>query len=227
MNDWVLNTNDVLKTRERFVTDQLREAILRGYLKPGQKLDQGEIADLLHVSRSPVREALRTLAAEELVRMFPHRGAAVAEFSREELEEIYFLRGTLEGMAVRLAVARIDDARIAELKEILEKLDQTSDLDRWLDFNREFHNTIYQAIRRPRLISLIQHLRNISAPYTREYIASPEFKKVTQEGHWHILQALIDRDGARAQEETQQHLKVLCDGVLVCVDSIINSSSET
>jgi DNA-binding GntR family transcriptional regulator len=74
---------------------------------------------------------------------------------------------------------------------------------------------------------LIQHLRNISAPYTRQYIASPEFKKETQESHWHILQALVDRDGMRAQEETQKHLKVLCDGVLVCVDSILNSSSET
>jgi DNA-binding GntR family transcriptional regulator len=226
MNNWVLNTNDVLKTRERFVTDQLRDAILKGYLKPGQKLDQGEIADLLKVSRSPVREALRTLAAEELVQVYPHRGAAVAEFSREELEEIYYLRGTLEGMAVRLAVPKMDETRIASLKEILQNLDQVTDLDRWLDLNREFHNTIYETINRPRLISLIQHLRNISAPYTRHYIASPEFMKVTQEGHWHIFEALIDGDGARAQEETQEHLKVLCDGVLVCVDSILDPSSK-
>jgi DNA-binding GntR family transcriptional regulator len=226
MNNWVLNTNDVLKTRERFVTDQLRDAILKGYLKPGQKLDQGEIADLLKVSRSPVREALRTLAAEELVQVYPHRGAAVAEFSREELEEIYYLRGTLEGMAVRLAVSKMDEARIAKLKEILNNLDQVTDLDKWLDLNREFHNTIYEAVNRPRLISLIQHLRNISAHYTRQYIASPEFMKVTQEGHWHILEALIDGDGVRAQEETQEHLKVLCDGVLVCVDSILNSASK-
>jgi DNA-binding GntR family transcriptional regulator len=226
MNDWALNTNDVLKTRERFVTDQLRDAILKGYLKPGQRLDQGEIAERLNVSRSPVREALRTLAAEELVRVYPHRGAAVAEFSREELEEIYFLRGTLEGMAIRLAVSKMDDTRIAKLREILEKLDDTTDLDRWLDLNREFHNVIYQAIDRPRLISLIQHLRNISAPYTRHYIALPEYMKVTQEGHWHILQALIDQDGVRAQEETQKHLKVISDGVLVCVDSILDSASD-
>lgn len=224
MNSWTLNTSEVLKTREKFVTDHLRNAILRGRFKPGERLDQSEIAGLLNVSRSPVREALRTLAAEELVHVYPHRGAVVAELSLEELEEIYFLRGTLEGMAARLAASKMDEDRITKLQAILGKLEETSDLDQWLDLNREFHNTIYQAINRPRLLSLIQSLRNLSAPYTRQYIASPEYLEATQNAHQRILEALINRDGVRAERETKKHLKVVSDGVLVYVESILNSS---
>jgi DNA-binding GntR family transcriptional regulator len=227
MYDWTLNSTDVLQTREKFVADQIREAILRGYFKPGQRLDQNEIAEHLNVSRSPVREALRTLAAEELVQMYPHRGAVVAELSLSELEEIYFLRGALEGMAAHLAASRIDDERIAKLQGILEQLNHTDDLDHWLDLNREFHNTIYQVINRPRLVSIIQSLRNLSAPYTRQYISSPENWEATQRGHRRILEALINRDEVQAEEETKKHLKVLCNGVLVYVGSILNSHLET
>lgn len=227
MNNWKLDNNHVLQTREKFVADQLREAILRGYYKPGQKLDQTEIAESLNVSRSPVREALRTLAAENLVQMYPHRGAVVATLSVEELEEIYFLRGTLEGVAVRLATSKIGQPHLTQLKTILEKMNQTSDLDEWLELNREFHNTIYEVINRPRLLSIIQSLRNISAPYTRQYISSPEHLRETQLGHQHILEALHDRDGERAEEETKKHLKVLCDRVLVSVESLANLALET
>jgi DNA-binding GntR family transcriptional regulator len=110
------------QTREEFVAHRLREAILVGQLKPGDRLDQNEIAELLGVSRSPVREALRTLAAEGLVDVFPHRGAAVAELSVDELEEIFLIRRTLEGMAARLSALSMDDNEIAELETILEEM---------------------------------------------------------------------------------------------------------
>jgi DNA-binding GntR family transcriptional regulator len=223
MSRWTPNTAAV-QTREDFVIDELREAIVRGHFKPGEKLDQEEIAELLNVSRIPVRQALRTLTAEGLVKMYPHRGATVAELSREELEEIYFLRGVLEGVAARLAAPRMDEAHIAKLQAILEKIDQLNDLDEWLDLNREFHNTIYEVINRPRLLEMIESLRNTSAPYIRDYIASPEYFEVTRLSHRRILEACINRDGILAQQETQKHLKVVGEGVLVDVDSLLASS---
>jgi DNA-binding GntR family transcriptional regulator len=223
MSRWTPN-NTVVQTREDFVIDELREAIVRGHFKPGEKLDQEEIAELLNVSRIPVRQALRTLTAEGLVKMYPHRGATVAELSREELEEIYFLRGVLEGVAARLAAPKMDDARIAKLQAILKKIDQLTDLDEWLDLNREFHNTIYEVINRPRLLEMIESLRNTSAPYIRDYIASPEYLEVTRLSHQRILEACINRDGILAQKETQKHLKVVGEGALVDVDSLLASS---
>ena len=223
MSRWTPNTT-VVQTREDFVIDELREAIVRGHFKPGEKLDQEEIAELLNVSRIPVRQALRTLTAEGLVKMYPHRGATVAELSREELEEIYFLRGVLEGVAARLAAPKMDDAHIAKLQAILERMDQLTDLDEWLDLNREFHNTIYEVINRPRLLEMIESLRNTSAPYIRDYIASPEYLEVTRLSHRRILEACINRDGILAQQETQKHLKVVGEGALVDVDSLLASS---
>ncbi len=207
MSDWQPSSGIVLQTRDGYVADRLREAILRGQLKPGQKLDQNELAELLNVSRSPVREALRTLAAEGLVEVYPHRGAVVAELSPEEFEEISIIRVVLEGMAARLAAPHIDDERIALLKDILAELDNTTDLDRWVELNRRFHNTIYQAVHRPRLLSFIENLRITMTPYIRQYIASEEHLNAARIGHRRILEACINRDENRAQEETERHLK--------------------
>lgn len=207
MSDWQLSAENVLQTRDGYVADRLRRAILRGELKPGQKLDQNEIAELLNVSRSPVREALRTLAAEGLVAVYPHRGAVVSELSREEFEEISLIRVSLEGMAAGLAAPHMDDERIATLKAILEDLDQTTNPDQWVALNRRFHNTIYRAVHRPRLLALIQSLRNTMAPYIRQYISSTDHVDAARIGHLRILDACIKRDEKSAQEETQKHLK--------------------
>jgi DNA-binding GntR family transcriptional regulator len=207
MSDWQPSSGIVLQTRDGYVADRLREAILRGQLKPGQKLDQNELAELLNVSRSPVREALRTLAAEGLVEVYPHRGAVVAELSPEEFEEISIIRVVLEGMAARLAAPHIDDERIALLTDVLAELENTTDLDRWVELNRRFHITIYQAVHRPRLLSFIENLRITMTPYIRQYIASDEHLNAARIGHRRILEACINRDENRAQEETERHLK--------------------
>ncbi|MFQ5857212.1 MAG: GntR family transcriptional regulator [Anaerolineae bacterium] len=203
------------------MTERLREAILRGHLKPGQRLDQNEIAEALNVSRSPVRDALRTLAVENLVELYPHRGAVVAELSPEELEEIYFIRGVLEGMAARLGAPKMDEDRIATVQTILEEMEKTSDLDRWLELNRRFHHTIYQVANRPRLLSIIENLRNTSAPYIRQFIAFSEHMAEARVSHRRIFEACANRDGLLAQEETQKHLKAVCEGVLVYVGSTL------
>ena len=207
MSDWQLSSDNVLQTRDGYVAERLRRAILRGHFKPGERLDQNEIAELLNVSRSPVREALRTLAAEGLVEVYPHRGAVVAELSPAEFEEISIIRVVLESMAARLAAPHIDDERIALLKDILAELDCTTDLDRWVELNRRFHNTIYQAVHRPRLLSFIENLRITMTPYIRQYIASDEHLNAARIGHRRILEACINRDDKLAQEETERHLK--------------------
>ena len=207
MSDWQLSSDNVLQTRDGYVAERLRRAILRGHFKPGERLDQNEIAELLGVSRSPVREALRTLAAEGLVEVYPHRGAVVAELSPAEFEEISIIRVVLESMAARLAAPHIDDERIALLKDILAELDCTTDLDRWVELNRRFHNTIYQAVHRPRLLSFIENLRITMTPYIRQYITSDEHLNAARIGHRRILEACIDRDDKRAQDETERHLK--------------------
>lgn len=220
-----LEAAPLFMTLEEYVASKLREAILKGYLKPGEKLDQNEIAELLGVSRSPVRDALRKLAAEGLVQIHPHRGAIVAELSLEELEEIYMLRRVLEGLAARLAVPHLAEERLAALGEILRAMDETEDVDVWIDLNYRFHHMIYEAAKRPRLLALIDNLRNIVAPYIRQYISSPGYRQSAQTSHRRILEACLRRDPVAAQRETEEHLQAVVDGVLITSRSVATAGT--
>lgn len=215
-----LDISNVPKTREEFVADQVREAILRGDFKPGERLDEQTIAEQLSVSRTPVRAALRILAAESLVEVYPHRGAVVNELSPDELEEVYFIRGILEGTAARLAAPNMDAKRIAVLRDILEELDATTDTDQWLALNDRFHRTLYQAANRPRMLSVIEYVRNIATPYIRQFIDSPEHKQASRAEHRRILAACEKQDGRLAQEQVEQHMQAVCEAYLRQVGAV-------
>ncbi len=194
-------------TREDFVADALRKAILRGDLKPGERLDEKSVAETLKVSRTPVRSALRMLAAESLVHLQPHRGAVVNELSPDELEEICLVRAVLEGIAARLAAQNMDDERIANLESLLEAMEATSEPDRWLALNNRFHYTIYQVANGPRMLAIIDYVRNIALPYIRQYIADAEHMESSRLDHRRILAACRRRDGLAAEAEIQKHLQ--------------------
>lgn len=203
-----------LKTREDLVADALRMAILRGTFKPGEKLDQQQISSDLGVSRSPVREALRTLAAEGLVTIIPNRGAIVTKRSIEELDELQFIRRMLEGTAARRAAFRMEDQRLESLAEILDLADRTNDLEEILALNNRFHTTIYNAYSQPILMDHIQQLRNKVAPYNRVYLESAGNKEVAWAGHRRIYEACIQRDGELAEKETNEHLEQVFLGIV-------------
>lgn len=195
-----------IPTRDELVAETLRQAILRGELAPGQKLDQTTVAQRLGVSRSPVREALKTLAAEGLVELQPHRTATVVELSLEEMEEIYDIREVLESMAARLAAPRMDDERLAKLRELLEKMDESTTVREWSDLNSAFHSLIYEAAGRPRLVEIIFSLRTAAGPYIARYIASEGHKEMSQVEHREIYEACKARDGERAAAAVREHI---------------------
>ncbi|HSJ54840.1 MAG TPA: GntR family transcriptional regulator [Anaerolineae bacterium] len=213
------------QTREEFVAGRLREAILRGDLVPGEKLDENALAEILGVSRTPIRSALRVLAAENLVELHPHRGAIVGVLSPDELQEIYMVRGVLEGTAARLAAPHIDDARLAALETILEEMDETTDPDHWLVLNNRFHTTIYQAANRPRLLSIIEYVRNISAPYIRQFIARPDHTRSSREDHQRMLEACRRRDGLLVEQEVKKHLEDVAKANVDFVEMVANGTS--
>ena len=222
-----LDFNKVVPTRASFVTNKIREFIQQGYFEPGKKLDQTEIAELLNVSRSPVREAIRTLAAEGIVQIFPHRGAVVAQLSLAQIEEIFLMRASLEGLAARLGVPHLTDDHISQLQTILERLNNSSDFDDWLQLNRTFHHTIYRAANRPRLFALIQQLRNAATPYVRQYITSTEHLEAAREGHQQIFKACLKHNPQLAQEATQKHLETVGEGAIAFVETAMSNPSES
>ena len=204
-----------MKTREEVVVEALRNAILRGTFKPGEKLDQQNLVELLGVSRSPIREALRTLAAEELVTLVAHRGAIVTERTTEELEELQFIRAMLEGIAAKRAAEVMTDDRLKIIESILVQGEQSTSLEEVLLLNNEFHNAIYESFQQPILIATIQQLRNKIAPYNRIYLDVEGRKEQAWIDHRRIFDACIARDGVNAESETKKHLSQVLDGIKI------------
>jgi len=192
------------------VADVLREAILRGILLAGQQLRQDEIARELGVSHIPVREALRQLEAEGLVRLRPYRGFEVSELSPEEVEELYEIRIPLECQALRLALPHLTDEDLERAEQILDAIDAEGDPSAWSELNTEFHAVLYAPSRRQRLLNLIRTLRTNVDRYLRLYISVMQRKQYSQREHRKILEAVRRRDAAGAVAALEEHLGIAC-----------------
>lgn len=200
---------DVLRGRrtiQEIVAKALRDAIVTGRLKGGERLHQDGIALKLGVSRMPVREALRQLESEGLVVFTPHRRVSVADLSTEELREIYEIRIALELLALDLALPRLTIKELAYLGAVLEQMDRVTDPGRWLALNRTFHGALYRASRRSRLCALIDSLRGNVDRYLRIFVSGADRRARAQAEHRRILRACRRRRPAEARKALRQHL---------------------
>jgi DNA-binding GntR family transcriptional regulator len=196
------------RTLQAKVATYIREAIVRGELRPGERLRTEEIARQFGISRIPVREALHSLVADGFVTLSPQRGAFVAELSVEDIEEIYLLRCLLEPAAARLAIANLTSELIAQLVKIVEEMEASEhDQPRWMNLDRSFHLTLYSASSQPRLYRMITQLRSNSERYTAIYIASPHYMVGARARHRELLDAYQRADADLAEQRTYQHLK--------------------
>lgn len=202
------------RTIQQMVTDRIRTAILNGTFKPNERLNQAELAEKLNVSRIPTREALRTLEAEGLVKFYPHRGAVVATIPPEEIEEIYEIRILLETSAAQRAIKRMSDSELQEIREIQEKMFETTELDAWVGLNDRLHQAIYEPSGWTRLVSVIQMLRNLTTPYVRMYVSDQFDRNAADIEHAEILAALESRDTVGLKAVLRRHLAHSCQGVL-------------
>lgn len=196
------------QTAHEYVRDIVRQAILNGELSSGARLVQAEIAAELGVSTTPVREAFRELAAEGLIRLDAHRGAIVHEFNQTEMQEIYELRQVLEPMCVLRAVERITDEELARARALQSRMDECEeDVAEWVTLNRDFHALITTASRSPRMIAILQSLRDSAAMYVGMGLRSvPRQRSVGNAEHHRLLEALEARDGDAAAKAILDHM---------------------
>ncbi|RME83288.1 MAG: GntR family transcriptional regulator [Caldilineae bacterium] len=186
----------------------LRDEILRGDIRPGQRLRQEELAARFNVSTMPIREALLSLEAEGLVTIFPHRGAVVTELSAADLEDIYDIRATLEELATRLAVPRLTQADLEAMAAVLREMDQSMDGDAagLVELNHRFHSTLYAASNRPHLCELLGTLRRRTQHYLNAYITYLGGMPQAQTEHWQILEACRQGDAEAAAATVRSHI---------------------
>lgn len=146
-------------TAQDFVLQAVRDAILTSVFEPGARLRQEQLADMFGTSRIPVREALRALEYEGLVRSEPHRGFTVTSLDADDVDEVYELRMLLEGEAVRLAIPLLTDEDLTELDALFQAMAGSAEPDAQLAARERFYLRLFAVAGRPRLLSLILRLR--------------------------------------------------------------------
>ena len=140
------------------IADRIREDIACGAIGGGTALNQVELAERFGVSRIPVREALRTLEADGLIRYVPNRGAIVVPFSEGDVRERYEMRLVLEPLALRLAIPSLTDGQLRRAKFELDEMRATTNAKDWGQHHGAFHRALYEAANRPRLSATIESL---------------------------------------------------------------------
>jgi DNA-binding GntR family transcriptional regulator len=197
------------QTAHEYSRDAIRRAILNGEIDSGTRLVQADLAVTLDVSTTPVREALRDLAAEGLVRFDPHRGAVVAEMTGEDLQEIYDLRQLVEPHALRQAVPKLTDETIAALERLHERMTNEPHSAQWVDHNRAFHMMVYESAATPRLAAIIRGLEDSAVMYIGAGLRTvPELRDDAIRDHAELLDALRERDADKAVTVIKRHLGI-------------------
>jgi DNA-binding GntR family transcriptional regulator len=202
------------QTAHASVLDTLRRAILGGVLEAGTPLVQAELSARLGVSKTPIREAIRDLAAEGLIDFGSYRSSVVHTPTIEEAREIYDLRLLLEPIAVRKAVANITDAEVAEAERLAKAMSRTRDVAEWVNLNRVFHEILTKPASSPRLVSLIEGLRDAAAlQIAWSFKARGSLMESANADHDLIVDAYRQRDADAAVEASEHHLRATLETV--------------
>ncbi len=201
--------SDALTSINDLVTRTIREAILHGKFRPGERLQQDRLAAELHVSRQPVREALRRLQAEGLVVQLPQRWMAVQTFSAEAVQENYRLRSLLESEAARSAARLIRPAQIDKLEDLTKAMARAistgkDSLSKVTDLNERFHRVVWESSHMPTLLRFLEQLWVGRTVFTPLFIPGRARRSVAE--HEAIVKALKQHDAKTAGQTMHAHI---------------------
>ena len=209
MNEFGFDNMDALLPLRDVVFKTLRQAILTGELKPGERLMEIKLANKLGVSRTPIREAIRQLELDGLVIMVPRKGAQVAHITEKSMSDVMEVRLALDELTASLACARISD----EDKEMLVKACHdfedavgSADLRKIASADVEFHDIILKAANNLRLSQIVNNLAEQMYRYRVEYLKDSSYHTKLAEEHEALTDAISRGDVDMAREVTRKHI---------------------
>jgi DNA-binding GntR family transcriptional regulator len=193
------------------VAERLREKIVRGELQDGEQLRQDRLAFEFEVSRIPVREALRQLEAEGLIKIVAHRGAVVSALAPDEIEELFDIRALLESEVLRLSIPRLTESDLEKAANVLalfeKSVQQDDDARHWDRLNAQFHSALYSRANRPQFSSLIRMINNNGERYSRlQAYVQRGFQRATEE-HRLLLDLCRKKDVSAACNLLHSHIR--------------------
>lgn len=204
------------------VFNTLRQAILLGELKPGERLMEIQLANKLGVSRTPIREAIRKLELEGLVLMIPRKGAEVAEIKEKSLRDVLEVRKALEELSVELACDRITPELIEELEKSAEefcRVLKSENVTEMAKADVNFHDVIYKAADNQRLMQLLSNLGEQMYRYRVEYLKDPAVHGKLLEEHKEIIRCIREGKKEEAVEIVCEHI----DNQVAAVSDVIRT----
>jgi DNA-binding GntR family transcriptional regulator len=187
----------------------LRHQILIGRLSPGQRLVEMQLAAQFNVSRTPIREALKRLIAEGLVATNSRNALVVREFDETEVEDIYAIRESLDGLAARLAAERATEADLARLRLVMELMDESARAERSdsvVHLNIKFHELLYAAGQNNRLASIGGSLQDAVQRYSSMVFSDHDRVRAVLAEHEAIMAAIESGDADAAEQAARRHL---------------------
>ena len=202
--------NSVQKNRplRETIYGDLRRQILSGRLLPGSRLVESSLSERLQVSRTVIREVIKQLELEGLVRITPYKGTEVSRLSLQDIEELYVIQAALEGLAGSLAAQKMKKEDIHGLRSIHGRLKKSvrKDPGKWQKSNIAFHQFFIDKCGNRRLHGLIKNHRDQFARYWRIILSIPGQREKSNEGHERILRALDRGDPLKVRLAMEEHI---------------------
>lgn len=207
--DLTLNMNAYLPLRD-VVFHTLREAILKGELKPGERLMELQLAAKLGVSRTPIREAIRMLEQEGLAVTIPRKGAEVAKMTEKDMEDVLQVREALDELAASIACEQISEEELEELRQTMREFEEhtkSGNLKMIAEADVKFHDIIYKATGNPKLVSMVSNLREQMYRYRVEYLKDEKNYPVLVKEHSEIVEGLSRKNKEMVTDAMHNHVK--------------------
>lgn len=197
------------KSLGQHVFENLKQAIVKGNIPEGKWLVETRIANMLDISRTPVREALHKLEREGLVRKLPRSGFTVSSMARDDIEETFGIRSVLEGYAARLAAIKHRKKELGPLEKKIEKFQVCLDkgqMSALPKINTEFHDLLYKMGRSQELIKMISMLGDRIYRFRELMLKDRQIAKVSNEDHRAILELIAKREAESVERLVREHI---------------------
>jgi DNA-binding GntR family transcriptional regulator len=211
-----INSQSIRSLRD-IALDSLRAAIISGDLQPGAHLKERELAKMMGISTTPIKEALRMLSHEGLVETLPRKGTYVSAMVNASIEEIMMLKANLEGLTARLAAAKITQEQLSELEEQVRRLEELSkqqDTERLAEENSRFHAMIHRFAGNPIVNQMLTNVDAFDRAFRKRAL---QYMSEVEEGfaeHKQIWEAIRQRDPELAEQSMKQHIMRTAESVL-------------
>jgi DNA-binding GntR family transcriptional regulator len=192
------------------VYSSLEEAILEGKIKPGDRLIEDELSKGYGVSRGPIREALRLLEKDGLVKRVPRKGAVVEWISKDDISEMFEVRSVLEGLAARIFCSRATEEELSRLEKIYKEMEVEVEKKNTLKYrklNREFHNLFIRGSRNKKIVEIADKFEKQIRWFQKMALSSTGRPEISLREHKIILDVLLRRQPEDAEREVRKHLE--------------------